>query len=229
MGDKFIEMCNTLIHTMPIFSKIDISIKFESEPVVINIGDYIVTITAKSGGKYEFHSDYSIFTHSIEIKNGKFSSKKSNILYNAIKEITDIIESKNEFKIEQTIEEYTKNIGNIVKNGKITIIYKADSITYIIEETEKEENMKTNRTLEIKIEKALFNYTEISEYSKKINSKFDSTDIYATILWVISMLILINIDCLKMFMNALYKSKSKNQGFFSKFTSWFTFWKSNNN
>ena len=44
MGDKFIEMCNTLIHTLPIFSKIDISIKFESEPLVINIGDYIVLL-----------------------------------------------------------------------------------------------------------------------------------------------------------------------------------------
>ena len=229
MGDKFIEMCNTLIHTLPIFSKIDISIKFESEPVVINIGDYIVTIIAKSGGKYEFHSDYSIFTHSIEIKNGKFSSKKSNIIYNALKEITDIIESKNEFKIEQTIEEYSKKIGNIVKNGKITIIYKADSITYIIEETEKEENMKTYRTLEIKIEKALFNYKEISEYSKNINSNFDSKDIFATILWVISMLILINIDGLKMFMNALDESKNKNQGIFAKFSSWLWFWKTNNN
>ena len=227
MGDKFIEMCNTLIHTMPIFSKIDISIKFESGPVVYNLGNYIATITAKSGGKYEFDSDYSIFTHSFEIQNGKFSSKKSNIIYNAIKKVTDILESKNEFKIEHTIEEFTKKIGNIVKNGKITIIIKAESITYIIEETEKEDNLKTYRTLEIKIEKALLNYKEISEYSKNINSNFDSKDIFATILWIISMLMLISIEYLKMFMNALYESKNQNQGIFSKIASWF--WKTNNN
>ena len=85
--------------------------------------------------------------------------------------------------------------------------------------------MKTYRTLEIKIEKALFNYNEISEYSKKINSNFDSTDIFATILWVISMLILINIECLTMFIKALYESKNKIKEFLQNLLVGFGFGK----
>ena len=63
---------------MPIFSKIDISIKFESEPLVINKGDYIVTITDKSGGVESVIMNYYRF---IDRSKTQFGILKQNHLF----------------------------------------------------------------------------------------------------------------------------------------------------